>query len=308
MSPMTIEPNPTPFVSVIIPVYNSNKLLHICLTALAQQTYPRDCYEVIVVDNNSQENVSDVVKHFEQVTLIKETQPGSYVARNKGLSVAKGTVIAFTDADCVPTPAWIEHGVSALVSEPNVGLVAGHIDLFAEDANNPNPYELYEMLALGFPQDQFVAEGHFGVTANLFTFDHVIKSVGDFDSTLKSGGDKQWGQRVYQAGYRQLYVKEAIVKHPTRTTWEELNKRGTRIIGGNYDVIRATKKSQIALLADFFAFLKPPFRFFVRTWQDERLHNSHQKFQFTIVMLRLRWEAIKERTRLQFGGGVSERS
>ncbi len=305
---MTVDLNQTPFVSVIIPVYNSNKLLQVCLTALTQQTYPRNCYEVIVVDNNSQENVSDVVNSFEQVTLVHEPQPGSYVARNQGLSVAKGTVIAFTDADCVPTPAWLENGVSALLSESNVGLVAGHIDLFAKDANSPNSFELYEMLALGFPQDQFVAEGHFGVTANLFTFSHVIKSVGDFDSTLKSGGDKQWGQRVYQAGYRQLYAPEAIVKHPTRTTWEELNKRGTRIIGGNYDVIKATKKSKVALLADFFAFLKPPFRFFIRTWGDKRLRNNRQKLQFTTVMLRLRWAAIKERARLQFGGGISERS
>ncbi|ESA37699.1 glycosyl transferase [Leptolyngbya sp. Heron Island J] len=305
---MTVDLNQTPFVSVIIPVYNSNKLLQVCLTALSQQTYPRDCYEVIVVDNNSQENVSDVVNCFEQVTLVHESQPGSYIARNKGLSVAKGTIIAFTDADCVPTPTWLKNGVSALLSESNVGLVAGHIDLFAKDDNNPNPFELYEMLALGFPQDQFIADGHFGVTANLFTFSHIIKSVGNFDSTLKSGGDKQWGQRVYQAGYRQLYAKEAIVKHPTRTTWEELNKRGTRIIGGNYDVIKATKKSKIALLVDFFAFLKPPLRFFLRTWGDKRLHNNRQKLQFTTVMLRLRWAAIKERARLQFGGGISERS
>lgn len=305
---MTIEPIQTSFVSVIIPVFNNNELLQICLSALAKQTYPKEYYEIIVVDNNSQENISDVVDRFEKVTLVHEPQPGSYIARNKGLSIAKGDLIAFTDADCVPTPTWLENGVSALLQEPNVGLVAGHIDLFPEDADKPNPYELYEMIALGFPQDQFIANDQFGVTANLFTFSHIIKVVGNFDETLKSGGDKQWGQRVFKAGYKQIYAANACVNHPTRNTWEELNKRGVRIIGGRYDIIKATKKTQIALLADFVMFLKPPFRFFFQTWNDKRLRGNREKIQFTIVMLRLRWTAIQERIRLQFSGGVSERS
>ena len=300
--------NEIPFVSIIIPVFNDNESLGICLTALSQQTYLKEHYEIIVVDNNSQENVSEVTNRFEQVTLAHEPRPGSYIARNKGTSLAKGSIIAFTDADCIPTSTWLENGVSKLISEENVGLVAGRIDLFAKDDDNPNPYELYEILALGFPQEQFLTDDHFGVTANLFTFSHVIKSVGDFDQNLKSGGDKQWGQRVFKAGYRQLYADDACIKHPTRNTWKDLNKRGTRIMGGNYDVIKAKKKTQMALLIDFFLFLKPPFRFFIHTWNDKRLTGFNQKMQFTIVMLRLRWSAIKERTRLQFGGGISERS
>ncbi|NEZ56151.1 glycosyltransferase [Adonisia turfae] len=304
---MTAKLAQTPFVSIIIPVYNSNKFLGNCLAALSKQTYAKDRYEIIVVDNNSTETVSDVTNDFEQVTLTHESQPGSYIARNKGLSLAKGDVIAFTDADCIPTPTWLENGVAVLLSEPNVGLVAGHIDLFAEDANNPNPYELYEIIALGFPQDQFLENGQFGVTANLFTFSHVIKAVGDFDKTLKSGGDKQWGQRVFNTGYRQLYAKDACVKHPTRNTWDDLYKRCTRIMGGRYDAIKTGKTTQLALLIDFISFLKPPVRFFIRTWQDKRLRTPRQKIQFTTVMLRLRGAAIKERMRLQFGGGISER-
>ena len=304
---MSISLSQTPLVSVIIPVYNDNASLEICLRALEQQTYPKDRYEIIVVDNNSQEDVSQIVSRFEQVALAHESQPGSYIARNCGLTVAQGDVIAFTDADCIPTPVWLEKGVAMLLSEPNVGLVAGHIDLFAQDSNQPNPFELYEMLEMGFPQNKFIENGHFGVTANLFTFKHVIQSVGDFDSTLKSGGDKQWGQRVFQAGYRQLYAKEACIKHPTRNTWKDLNKRGMRIIGGRYDVIKATKKTRLALLMDYVDFLKPPVRFFIRTWSDQRLDGMVQKCQFLMVMLRLRLAAIQERTRLQFGGGISER-
>ena len=114
-----------PFVSVIIPVFNDNESLRLCLAAIAQQTYPQARYEVIVVDNNSQESTTQVVDEFEGVVLVKEPQPGSYIARNRGLLSAQGSAIAFTDADCVPALTWLEAGVTALVSEPNVGLVGG---------------------------------------------------------------------------------------------------------------------------------------------------------------------------------------
>ncbi|MBD1918201.1 MULTISPECIES: glycosyltransferase [Cyanophyceae] len=303
-----MEPKSTPFVSVIIPVFNDNRYLGICLNSLASQTYPSDHYEVIVVDNNSDEDIQVVTSEFDFVTLIHEPVPGSYIARNRGIKFSKGDVVAFTDADCIPAENWIEQGVAALYREENVGLVAGHIDLFARDNNKPNPFELYETIALAFPQDQFLANDRFGVTANLFTFKHVLTKVGLFDETLKSGGDRDWGQRVYAAGYRQIYGEQACVKHPARDSWESLRKRSVRIIGGKFDLLRANEPSDLALLKDFILFLKPPFRFFVRVWQDSRLKNFHQKFQFTLVMLRLRWVAIQERFLLQFCGGISKRS
>jgi glycosyltransferase involved in cell wall biosynthesis len=296
-----------PLVSVIIPVYNDNEPLKICLAALVKQTYPQDRYEIIVVDNGSQEDVKAAIREFDTVKLTYESQPGAYVARNRGIEIAQGEIVAFTDADCIPEPTWIEHGVRVLKSEPNVGLVAGHIEMFVKNPGRPNAIELYETIALSFPQDQFVANDQFGVTANLFTFKHVIDAVGLFDGTLKCYGDVNWGKRVYAAGYRQLYAKDAQVNHPAQDTWENLRKRSVRTIGGKYDVLVAANKSRLALLTDFFLFLKPPFSFFWRTWQDPRLNDLGQKLQFTAVMLRLRWVAIQERFRLQFIGGVSDR-
>jgi glycosyltransferase involved in cell wall biosynthesis len=298
----------TPFVSIIIPVFNDNDYLSLCLNALAVQTYPLDHYEVIVVDNNSDEDVQLVTDSFDFVSLLHEPIPGSYVARNRGIKAAKGEVIAFTDADCIPAPNWVEQGVAALYSEDNVGLVAGHIDLFSKDDSRPNPFELYETIALSFPQDQFLANDRFGVTANLFTFKHALSTVGLFDETLKSGGDRDWGQRVYAAGYRQLYSAQAAIKHPARDTWESLRKRSVRIVGGKYDLLKAKKPTQLELWKDFIIALKPPFRFFFRVWQDSRLKTYHQKVQFTLVMLRLRWVAIQERFLLQFANEVSKRS
>jgi len=98
----------TPFVSVIIPVYNDPERLKTCLQALEEQTYPQSSYEVIVVDNGSDESIEPIVTEFNQAKAGYEPHPGSYAARNKGLSLARGEVIAFTDADCIPALDWIE--------------------------------------------------------------------------------------------------------------------------------------------------------------------------------------------------------
>lgn len=298
---------PNLFVSVIIPVFNDSERLQICLQALEQQTYPKELYEVVVIDNNSHEDIKNVASQFAQVVLTRENRPGSYVARNTGLTITKGDVIAFTDADCIPHSDWLMKGVAVLLSRSNVGLVAGRIDLFAKDPNNPNPIELYESIALSFPQDKFLKDDNFGVTANLFTFKKVLDDVGLFDETIKSGGDRQWGHRVFAKGYRQVYADDACVDHPARDSWEDLRKRSIRITGGRYDLMQKSIGSNLEALKDLVMFLKPPFRSFFRIWTDERLHGAKQKFQFTVVMLRVRWISTQERLRLQLGGGVSDR-
>lgn len=137
-----------PFVSVIIPVFNDVEPLKLCLAALAEQSYGSSRYEIIVVDNGSDslEQVKAVVEPYEQVILTTEPAPGSYSARNKGLSLAKGEIIAFTDADCIPALDWVEKGVGLLNQTPNCGLVAGQIQLFFRNPHQPNMVELYESI------------------------------------------------------------------------------------------------------------------------------------------------------------------
>lgn len=291
-----------PFVSVIIPVFNDSKRLQICLKSLQNQTYPQSLYEVIVVDNNSEENLEVVVNHFSQAVITHESRPGSYAARNKGISLAKGEIIAFTDSDCIPASDWLEKGVKSLQSVPNCGLVAGRIELFFKDANKPTPVELYESIEMSFPQQRSLEKQNYGVTANLFTFKSVIDSVGLFDDTLKSCGDRQWGQRVFAAGYKQIYADDVYVAHPARDSFNELYKRVTRIVGGRYDLLKKNSKSSAEVFKDLLMAFKPPFRSFFRIWSNEKLQGNKQKLQFTLVMLFVKYTSTWERVRLQLGG------
>ena len=109
MDNQNIETEKMPFVSVIIPVYNDADGLDKCLHSLDAQSYPRDLFEVVVVDNDSEIKIDKIVKKYKQSVLTHERKPGSYAARNRGISLAKGEIIGFTDSDCVPSKKWIEN-------------------------------------------------------------------------------------------------------------------------------------------------------------------------------------------------------
>jgi hypothetical protein len=173
-----------PLVSVIVPVYNDADRLRTCLHALAQQTYPDSRLEIIVVDNGSTDGSATVAARFPRVRVESEPTVGSYAARNRGIGVATGEVLAFTDADCIPTRDWVAEGVAHLARVPRCGLVAGRIHIYPREGDRPTTVELYESL-FDFDQHRFVEHGRFGVTANLFTYAAVVREVGSFDPSLR---------------------------------------------------------------------------------------------------------------------------
>lgn len=290
------------FVSVIVPVYNDSQRLKLCLHALENQTRSKDLYEVIVVDNDSEEDIKSIVSQFSQAKYAYEKKSGSYVARNKGISIAKGDILAFTDSDCIPDSNWIEKGVAHLVDTPNCGLVAGRIDLFFKDPDKPTGVELFEKIELNFFQEQTIKNSHYGMTANVFTFKDVMNDVGSFNSALKSGGDREWGQKVFAAGYQQVYADDALVNHPARHSHAQLRKRITRLVGGKFDRMMSKNPSSIEIAKDLVKTFKPPFRSLHRAWKHEKLNGVQQKVQFISVMFFARYIAISEKMRLYMGG------
>jgi glycosyltransferase involved in cell wall biosynthesis len=149
------------FVSVIVPVWNDAERLRHCLQALEAQTYPHDLYEVIVVDNHSTERIGHVVSRYAHARLVHETRPGSYAARNAGMASARGKIIAFTDADCIPASDWLEKGVGHLTLTEGCAVLAGRIEIFPRLAQQPNAIERYEGL-VALAQREFVRKYSFG--------------------------------------------------------------------------------------------------------------------------------------------------
>ena len=106
-----------PLVSVIVLVRNGEKTIEKLLAALQKQDYPHNSIQIIIVNNGSQDNTIGIIKKYPVILEHEKEKAGSYAARNKGILVASGEVIAFTDVDCIPEKSWINKGVRALYKE-----------------------------------------------------------------------------------------------------------------------------------------------------------------------------------------------
>ena len=289
-----------PFVSIIIPVYNNSEGLKQCLNALEKQTYPQDYYEIIVVDNGSEESLESVTSQFNNILWTYESQSGSYAARNKGLTIAKGEIIAFTDSDCIPHKNWLENGLAKLLENGNCGIVGGKINIIYQNVQHPTSVEIYEMIN-SLKQDKNV-EKFQAVTANLFTYRKVIETVGNFDSSLKSGGDVEWSYRVHLQGYQILYAESACVDHPARRTFKELINRVSRTTGGNYMLKQKQGYNLSQLFLDIGRDILPPVKFSTIVFQNHKQLSFQQKIQAILVRVFVKYLAATERIRLLLGG------
>lgn len=215
-------------------MYNSPERLRECLSALAAQSCPRDRFEVIVVDNGSAESPRSMVESHVGWLFLEEPQPGSYAARNRGLAAARGEILAFTDADCLPQQEWLAEGERALREHTECGFVGGRVDIFPADRQRPTAVELYDMV-MGLRQDSNIARFDFAATANMFTRRVVMDRVGPFNSTLKSGGDLDWGRRATESGAPGHYAELAVVRHPARESLSAIIRQQRRHAGGHFD-------------------------------------------------------------------------
>lgn len=218
----------TPFVTIIIPTYKDWDRLTLCLQALARQTYPREDFEVIVVNNNP-DNSAQSFEIPDGFQLLTEKKSGSYAARNTGLRVAKGDIIGFTDSDCIPDPDWIKNAVLHFQTNKLCSRIAGRVAVFSK-SEKPTPSEKYDKL-YSFRQQRYVMESGTCVTANLFSYKYVFDAVGLFNDNQFSFADLQWGIEANKAGYRIDYVDDVVINHPARN-WRELVKKERRLGGG----------------------------------------------------------------------------
>lgn len=297
----------TPLISIIIPVLNDSTRLKLCLEALATQTCPQHSYEIIVVDNGSNDLTyqQEITAKFSNLKTALITTPGSYAARNKGISLIASEIIAFTDADCIPAQNWLENGLKNLLNTSNCGLIAGHVELFFQDPNQLTPVEIYEKVT-AFDQKKLVERDHYGATANIFTLKSIFTQVGLFNETLKSGGDLEWGKRVFAAGYQQTYAPDTIVYHPARTCLPQLYQRTLRLAGGQYNLQINRDHHILRQQIQFLQMLSKdlislPLAIAYHLTLDTRLNSPKQKIIFSYMVLLVRTLDIIEKIRLKLG-------
>lgn len=203
-----------PRVSVIVPVRNRRDLLVALLGALEVQTF-RD-FEVVVVDDGSTDGSGEEAATWtladRPVRVLRQSNSGAVSARQAGVAVAGGEILAFTDSDCTPSTRWLEVGASA---------IARGADMVHGKTKPARPLR---------PLERSVASDQEGLfpTCNVFYRRSVYEKHGGFtrDSArrlgfrvnerargLGFGEDTLLGWRVKRSGAVVRYAPEAVVYH-----------------------------------------------------------------------------------------------
>lgn len=217
-------------ISVVVPVKDDQAGLEETLHAVAALT-PVTAAEVIVCDNGSVPPMTVPAG----VRLVREIRPGSYAARNAGVAVSSGDVLAFTDAGCRPAPGWLASAVTALagvVADGAVDAVGGPVSLTFRNGRGPSTAAERFEAERAFPQQTYIREEGFAVTANLVLTRAAFMAAGGFDPGARSGGDLDFGRRLAAAGQRLGYAADAVVLHPARAELRELWSKGKRVSRG----------------------------------------------------------------------------
>jgi glycosyltransferase involved in cell wall biosynthesis len=194
-------------VSVVVPAWNAAATLGRTLSALAAQRLDEP-YEVVVVDNGSDDGTAGVLAAAAgPVRVVTRERHGlAGEARNDGVAAASGSVLAFTDADCMPEPGWLAAGLREL---------DGGLDL-VQGAVRPDP-----AVPMGaFDRSLWVSrDDGLYQTANLFVRREAFEAVGGFvdlhgDALDRAFGEDVWlGWRIRRKGARTAFSPDAVVSH-----------------------------------------------------------------------------------------------
>lgn len=240
---LTPQPGRTFFLSVVVCTRDRPQDLRMCLETLVQLEAGRHRLELIVVDNNpASGQTKAVVAAFPQVRYEMERRPGVAYGRNKGLTSARGDIVAYIDDDVKVPPHWPSR-ILAPFADPRVMCVSGLVLPLEMESESQEMFEKYGALGRGYRPRIFdrqffhrskkhvVHTWDLGGTANVAIRKAVLADSGMFDETLGPGLPTGVGEDIYmfyrilKAGHICYYEPAAYVWHKHRTSMAALRKQ-----------------------------------------------------------------------------------
>lgn len=271
----------TPKVSIIIPVFDDTFGLEVTLRSIQNVLAVQNHAEVIVCNDGGGDVISSLISSYGAKEALLEINRGPAAARNAGILLSQAEIIAFLDADQEISPTWLENGLNALTKSDYAG---GAISVVC---SNENDWWEKKDQIMAFPVESCIKNYRFAPTANLFIRRHVLQTIGCFDERLRFAEDLDFGERVYNAGFRQLFVSNAITYHPARNKIQQLKKMAT-IGQGSADklCIIDGRKPLLVIAIALFGFAKLPLELTFRIIKCALFPGPYsRKFMFAAILM-----------------------
>ena len=229
------------FLSVVIPTYNRKDMLKECLETLQMQTYPKELFEVVVVNDGSSDGTDKFLKEYQKKAGYKlryynQENQGVSAARNLGIAKSLGDVVVFIDDDCMAEKDLLKK-LSRGYNNDSVGCVGGAIISYTPKTLVEKYIDRKKLLT----QEHFLCCGPV-ITSNTSYRRSILLEMSGFDPDLKTCEDGELGMRVKLHGYKLIYIKEAKIVHKHRSTLKALLKQQYNYATGNAHMHKKYRK------------------------------------------------------------------
>jgi glycosyltransferase involved in cell wall biosynthesis len=213
--------------SVIIPAYNAENTIDACLNALEKQTITFERIEIIVVDDNSTDATVCKVKQHKDIKLLSQEHKGPAAARNLGADRARGKILIFTDADCVPSSNWAEQMIKPFQDSEVVGVKGVYL------SQQKSFIARFVQLEYEDKYDQMACETRidFIDTYSAAYCRNIFLKEGGFDTTFPTAcvEDQEFSFRLAAKGYKMVFARDAQVYHIHANTLEKYWRKKFKI-------------------------------------------------------------------------------
>jgi len=223
-------------ISVIIPTYNRKFKLKACLDSLFSQTYPKEAFEVIVIDDCSNDGTKDMLEVLTKINsslrYFIQSHKGPAAARNLGIKHARAEIIGFTDSDCILNNGWVKGMVQAHSLEKDIAAIGGVTEV---DRHNIKA-QVSQSLSDGAIETKIggKSETIFFPTCNVsFKREYLVSGFNEL-FPLPAGEDLDFFWRLFKKGGRLSYKKDIGVFHDCHTDLSSFLKQAYMYGCGNY--------------------------------------------------------------------------
>ena len=258
-------------LSIVVCTYNRDKYLYGALKCIAENGFPADAYEIILVNNMSTDNTEAECQKFGNdypdvnFRYFVETKQGLSYARNRGIEESRGETLLFLDDDSYIQQDYLKNLQQQLNNHPEADAFGGKIDPVFESGKTPKwlskwNYSWVSAIDLGEKVCQFEGKA-FPIGANMGIRKAMLEKAGVFNTqlgrskkNLMGGEEKDLFERIRQQGGLIYYFPDVVVNHvipPTRTTKDYVKRLGEGV--GRSERIRTLGVSKWKYLKRLFS-------------------------------------------------------
>ncbi|TGK30912.1 glycosyltransferase family 2 protein [Leptospira gomenensis] len=264
-------------ISVIVPTFNREKFLPACIESLLSQDYPKENYEILIIDNASKDNTFETVREYQSkygenlIRYVYEAKPGLVHARHCGYKNSRYGILSYTDDDAVLDRKWLSAVDELFESSESPAAVGGPI-VIRWDQTPPEWVRDYEFLLgkLSYGNEKFVKKDVFINGGNFHIRKDILKEVGGFNPDqigdwLVGDGETGLCKKLHKKGYKIGWAPDALMEHcqmiSKNATIADIKRRFVN--NGRceiYNLIVADRKGIREIVEYFFQILKNTIR------------------------------------------------